>query len=161
MCVYEACPGRGPQKQNSRQGLSTSGLFQRQFQKALTGGEVGWGEKEGSAGLAAVVAGLGGPGGGRARPEGQGVGHPGVSRCSTKAERHRCLQRGSVCAPGSSHCREGVGAARAASVMKREDGKRRGCGVRSLSLLGRRGGFRELLAFKTPIIPKREQRKHC
>ena len=108
-------------------------------------------------GVAAVVAGLGGPRGGCARAEGLGVGHPGVSHCPTKAEHHGCLQRGSVCAPGSSHCREGVGAAWAASVMKREDGKRRGCGVRSLSLLGRRGGFRELLAFKTPIIPKREQ----
>lgn len=132
------------------------------------GGEVVWGEKEASAGLILwesplwqLDLGVLGDSVPTQRDRRHGywleVSHPGVSCCSTKAERHRCLQRGSVCVPGSSHCREGVGATQTASVMKREDGKGRGCGVRPLSLLGRRGGFREGMAFETPRIPKREQ----
>ena len=166
--MHEACPGWVPQKQNSRQGLITSGFFWKQFQKALTGWGSGLGRKGSQCrthpvGVTTVAAGLGGPGGymptQRDRRHGYWleVSHPGVCCCSTEAERHRCLQRGSVCVPGSSHCREGVGVTQAASVMKREDRKERGCGVRPLSLLGRRDGFREEMAFETPRIPKREQ----
>lgn len=126
-----------------------------------TGGEVRWGEKEARAGLVLWgsprwwldpgVLGERVPTQ-RARRRGVPVLPAAPQRPSiTGACRGLCLR------PRSSHCREGVGAAQAASVMRREDGKRGGCGVRSLSLLGRRGGFRELLAFKTPIIPERGQ----